>query len=348
MKVDNFQRRLNSMFDELVRSGGRIMLIGATDSGKTTLTKQLLNVLTAKGGPVGFLDADIGQSTIGLPGTIGAAVYHTFDMEMGMERQATDVAYSFIGSFSPVLIQLEMISGTMKMLRFLDQRDCKAIVIDTTGLVHGKVGIRLKRYKIECIRPDHMIFLIDDRDVSVLGDLYSACSDTKVHTIGKNPHVSQRSMETRRQYRMERFRNHFRLADELVIPLPRFIEWRTDIITRSGNDVRLSEFIESKLDKPVLFSSIVNRILVSVIDTWTYHDLHSLTGQLPVDSFYFVSSQQLHNRMVAIENSNFEFLTCGILKVFNFSEGSLRIKGLDAMKADSHILKIGKEVIDFC
>ncbi len=53
---------------------GVVMLLGASDSGKTTLGRILAEKLTAAGRTVGLVDGDVGQSSIGPPTTVGLAI----------------------------------------------------------------------------------------------------------------------------------------------------------------------------------------------------------------------------------------------------------------------------------
>ena len=69
--------RLNWKRDEARRVGAdgpRVLVVGPTDSGKSTLC-QILSAYAVRAGsaPV-FVDLDVGQSTLSIPGTIGAAV----------------------------------------------------------------------------------------------------------------------------------------------------------------------------------------------------------------------------------------------------------------------------------
>ena len=49
---------------------GTVMLLGSTDSGKTTLARYIVESLVAGHLRTALIDADIGQSFIGLPGSI--------------------------------------------------------------------------------------------------------------------------------------------------------------------------------------------------------------------------------------------------------------------------------------
>ena len=56
---------------EAVRRARVTMVVGASDTGKTTLTAYLAGALAARGETVAVVDADVGQSEIGPPTTVG-------------------------------------------------------------------------------------------------------------------------------------------------------------------------------------------------------------------------------------------------------------------------------------
>ena len=69
--------RLNWKRDEARRIGAdgpRVLIVGPTDCGKSTLCQILLAYGVRAGYAPVFVDLDVGQSTLSIPGTIGAAV----------------------------------------------------------------------------------------------------------------------------------------------------------------------------------------------------------------------------------------------------------------------------------
>src|SRR5882724_8235066 len=54
-------------------AGGVALLVGATDRGKTTFAAMAAAILAGELSKVAVVDADIGQSEIGPPGTVGMA-----------------------------------------------------------------------------------------------------------------------------------------------------------------------------------------------------------------------------------------------------------------------------------
>jgi hypothetical protein len=56
-----------------VLSGG-ILILGDVDTGKSALAWRLVQLLAESQGPVGWIDGDIGQSSLGLPATTNLAL----------------------------------------------------------------------------------------------------------------------------------------------------------------------------------------------------------------------------------------------------------------------------------
>ncbi|KAK2960835.1 putative Protein CLP1 like protein [Blattamonas nauphoetae] len=56
------------------KQGPRVLIVGPTDTGKSTLATTLVNYAVRSHRTPAFVDLDIGQGTIGTPGTIGASV----------------------------------------------------------------------------------------------------------------------------------------------------------------------------------------------------------------------------------------------------------------------------------
>lgn len=52
--------------------GPRVIVVGPTDSGKSTLTKMLLSWAAKQGWKPTFVDLDVGQGSITIPGAIAA------------------------------------------------------------------------------------------------------------------------------------------------------------------------------------------------------------------------------------------------------------------------------------
>ncbi|KAL9281783.1 Protein CLP1 5 [Arabidopsis thaliana] len=66
-------RATSSTRDSVSSQGPRVIIVGDIDSGKSTLAKMLLNWAVKDGWKPTFVDLNVGQSSITIPGTIAAA-----------------------------------------------------------------------------------------------------------------------------------------------------------------------------------------------------------------------------------------------------------------------------------
>ena len=56
---------------EIVTQEGVVMMVGAPDTGKSTLSKMVLKEALAQGKTVAYIDGDLAQSIVGPPTCIG-------------------------------------------------------------------------------------------------------------------------------------------------------------------------------------------------------------------------------------------------------------------------------------
>lgn len=195
--------------EEVLRRGSTAILLGAPDTGKTTLCHFLVQEALKRGLKTAYIDADVGQSVIGPPTTLGMALLEEAKEELsGVEA---DRLY-FIGATSPVRHLLPVVVGLRKLLDEAWRKGAEFAIVDTTGLVSGEVGLTLKFYKVEALRPNHLIALERGSEVEhILRPLWGR-EDLKVHVLLPSPKVVRRDQRRRQDYRLERFRSYFKGA----------------------------------------------------------------------------------------------------------------------------------------
>ena len=193
------------VLEELLLRGTAILL-GATDCGKSTLARYLLRELTGQGVTAALIDADIGQSALGLPGTISMKTFRTPE---GLEPFRCE-RMSFVGSASPARIIPQMIEETARMA-VLARQTTDITLIDTTGLVAGDLGKALKLGKIRMVKPQ-LIIAIERHDE--LEHILHLIRDIPlpVHLLKPSPLAKARSQEARAAYRSKRLADYFAQA----------------------------------------------------------------------------------------------------------------------------------------
>lgn len=144
-----------SLRERVVGEQGVIMIIGAADSGKTTLARLLLRDAVAAGRTVAFVDADIAANTVGPPACVGLRWINTVGDLDDLSR-SDDLR--FVGATHPQGVVLpHVVAATALVNRARSQAEF--VVLDTTGVVSGVVGQTLKYHLVELIEPALIIVM---------------------------------------------------------------------------------------------------------------------------------------------------------------------------------------------
>jgi polynucleotide 5'-hydroxyl-kinase GRC3/NOL9 len=189
------------LFKELMKSGGRAVILGATDSGKSTLVRYLAARLLEAGTSVCLVDSDVGQSALGLPGTISMKRF-------GREKDLKDYRFRrmfFVGDINPARRISFMIRGTTRMTTACRQAP-GVTFLDTTGLISGRAAEALKMGKIRTINPRHIIALQRENE---LEPLLGLVTDIRIHRPGVSPMARARKAPERSSYRRKKFWDYF-------------------------------------------------------------------------------------------------------------------------------------------
>lgn len=195
---------------------GVAILLGTTDTGKSTLAKFLVFNLCKRGLKVALVDADIGQSFLGPPTTIGFSV---FKSDPTWEIVLLPPEIFFVGSTTPEGCFPTHLKGTKRMVDKALSTGADIIIVDTTGFILGEAGKELKRRKIDLISPRILIALQKESEIEPLLELYQGNSQYKLIRLPLSDQVKPRTPEERRVYRANKFNDYFKYAtiQELTI-----------------------------------------------------------------------------------------------------------------------------------
>lgn len=203
----------NSVLRESREWHGLILILGASDTGKTTFCTELVKVGVAERMRVGVVDADVGQSEIGPPGCVSLAMpEHPFQRLSDLRA----VASAFVGSVTPQFAQVEHLAAVCRIVHEARVRDARMIVCDTTGMADTRWSVRLKEAKLSALDPDRVVLMIRPRrgetpdqaaDAAYgwLARTLRTARRPSLHIVQTDPAVRIRSQAMRAQRRAWKF-----------------------------------------------------------------------------------------------------------------------------------------------
>jgi polynucleotide 5'-hydroxyl-kinase GRC3/NOL9 len=194
------------LFAEIAASPGCVFIFGAPDTGKSTLAHFLCSQSIQKGLRTAYIDGDLGQSVCSPPTTVG--MVHLHEPPLTMETMGWDSLY-FIGALSPANHLLPTAVGVERLRQKAVEAGAQMVVVDTSGLVAGELGFELKFYKIELLKPQHIVAIQKMDEVEHILKGVRGRKAMEVHRLAPSPGVQGRSPEIRRTYRKRRFAEYF-------------------------------------------------------------------------------------------------------------------------------------------
>ncbi|MFQ5970201.1 MAG: Clp1/GlmU family protein [Nitrososphaerales archaeon] len=132
----------------------RIMIVGATDTGKSTLATYLSNITSANKMKVSIVDGDVGQSDLAPPGCIGASMIKEEFLDL---RDISAEYSSFIGAISPRGIEKLVIISIKNMADRLSAKS-DICIINTDGYI-DKRGIDYKIELAKALKTDLLVYI---------------------------------------------------------------------------------------------------------------------------------------------------------------------------------------------
>ncbi len=207
MEVSGSKLERADAIDRLIATPGLVYLMGGLDTGKTTFAMDLIQRAGAAGVPAAIVDADIVQSSIGPPTTVGLKLCSGLEDLSPTTLRAAD-GLAFVGALVPKGHLLPIVTGTAKLVARAADAGCRLIVVDSTSLISGIYGQTLKYFKIDLISPDFIVAFERGGEMEPLVGLASRFSPGEVFTIDAID-VPTRTAEERVAWREAQFAAYF-------------------------------------------------------------------------------------------------------------------------------------------
>jgi len=208
----------DNVAEKLIDNGfvqtGLCLIFGAADTGKTTLAAALTKRL-ASSRPIGIVDADIGQSHIGPPTTVGWAIVTNPSQADFSQLPAAGI--SFVGDVTPVGHLLQLTAAIIQCVKQASKA-AELIIVDTPGFISGPAASALWWTVQRVLNPTLILAVQRESELSdILAGLPPIESfegrrnfDSHLELVKCPSQIRTKSPEERRNYRQGRFNKYFR------------------------------------------------------------------------------------------------------------------------------------------
>ena len=212
----------------LVQGRGAVLLVGTRDTGKSTFAAWLAAHAVASGLDTWLVDADVGQSDVGPPSTIGATrvtpeclAPFDPDEEDGVRLASRLSARHlwFVGAHSPRAHMLDCVLGTGRLVDQARAEGADFVIVNPTGWVEGGAAATLKTAKIDLVRPRFVVALERKDELHDVLEPWSGSSRPLIVRCPISPAVQPRDPACREQARWERWSRYLEPAHEVVVDL---------------------------------------------------------------------------------------------------------------------------------
>ncbi len=195
-----------AVVDDCLRRGCRgFMVVGPTDSGKSSLAALIANRALLRGLRVGVVDADIGQADVGPPTTVSASMV---GRKLLWLRELRAEEMRFIGYITPQRCERRIVAAAVELVWSLRRRGADVVVVDTDGWVQG---LNALEYKAEIARfagLDTVIVVGSDETLNSMMENMLSWLPCGVHTVPTPAVKRVRDRGDRRRLRSEAYQRY--------------------------------------------------------------------------------------------------------------------------------------------
>ena len=376
----NHQYQINAdwkkLAEKIILPNQRVLVLGASDVGKSTFCRFLVDYACASSMRVALVDADVGQSQIGPPTTIGMKhfvatktndnvllpfggyanqhnqPYHKSDTDSpssNVNRIAPNDAYIhnadvlyFVGSISPQRNLLSMLTGTRLMVDSALNLGSDFIVVDTTGYVHDGAAAMLKQQQIELIRPQHVVCIGRSKTLERIVGCFDNVNWLTIHYLQPHRLVRKKSSEARKRNRKNKFKTYFADSSIHELPFEQIQGARTSFFNgRIANQKEL-DILSGLTETEIDFAEWGNRSLSLIARRkLTANATNSLKNYLSLTHISSETTAYFEQRMVGMVNESGDTVGIGMIDNIDFDKQVLHIRCADGISSLTKVLQLG-------
>lgn len=319
-----------NLANQIVKPQQIVLVIGATDTGKSTFCRYLADYALAAGLKVACVDADIGQSRIGPPTTVGMKFFAP-DKHIRAEKRVifdgtADRLY-FVGDISSSGHFLEILTGIRLMVDSARQTDADFVVIDTTGYIHDPPAITLKQHKIELVKPNHLVCIGRSIELTQITACYTQQEWLDIHYLLPNRNVRSKRSSVRSRYRKAQFDAYFSESNVQNLCFGQIRGGRTPFfIGRPANEKEL-EILSQLAETEVHYAEWGHRSLCLIASTYLSKAAGThIKNRLSLTRITVEVPAYFERRLVGLIDTTGNTYAIGIIEAVDFQKREFSIR----------------------
>jgi polynucleotide 5'-hydroxyl-kinase GRC3/NOL9 len=297
-----------------------IMVVGDVDSGKTSFCTYLANKALEKKLKVAIIDADLGQSDVGPPATIGFSrvmtpVRNLFDVE-------AESAY-FIGLTSPRGVTEDVIEKLSSLKTTALKYYLNFLIVNTDGWVDGEDAAIYKIKLIEKVAPDVVVGIQRENE---LAPILGALKGRSVFSVNSPSVIRARDREKRKILRELSYKKYLKDAKIQSFPL-NWITVEGEFLKTKNHPAepmrRMRELLEVS---PIYFEETATRVFLVLrkgqwIDEYLIKKIESEHGR----KVKVMREGDEEGLLVALQDGDGRFLGIGVIRSIDYRRRVMKV-----------------------
>lgn len=318
------------------------LVLGTTDSGKTSFCTYLTNKLLYQKKKVAVLDGDLGQSDIGPPCTI-AYTFVAKPITDLFNLQAKNAV--FIGVTSPNEVIDRVADGLTLLKKEIMYNDPDVVVINSDGWIEGEEAVKYKMRLVEEIKPDVIFFIQQKGELTLLMNILENFRKVVVDSPAV---ASQRSREKRKNLRELGYIKYLRNSKVQSFPLGWLKIEDSELfgMSKKLSSVREASRIYSLLGmKPLHFATQKDRISIIIGRTrWINAENLKRLEETMKKKVVVIRKGEEEGLLTGLYDSKRKFLGIGVVQEIDYRRRTLKI--LTPVPRNIAIASVGKVKLD--
>jgi polynucleotide 5'-hydroxyl-kinase GRC3/NOL9 len=315
-----------------------VMVLGDIESGKTSFSTYLINTSLKSQGKPAIVDADLGQSDVGPPTSIGLSIISEPVADLFSAKPS---AIIFMGRTSSKGITQRIVSSLTSIMKQIPEGAVDLTVINTDGWIEGDEA---RTYKAELIRKISPNLVIGIQRNTELEHILNSVEEEGCQVLRAvtSSAVKRRDRDEHRELREQSYKKYLGKPTVRNLHLNWIALEYTPLGLGTPVDIQRVKALEKALQRQIVYCEESSRALYIVlyykerVDEATFVTAESLFQK----DVYLVREGEEEGLLVGLLNNDRDFLGLGIISKLDYTNQTLKIR--TAFKDTVNVVQFGQ------